>query len=159
MGATEKANADKDIAAAAKAIAAIGKGMAGSFLQSSSVQLLRNLLATKHDLLMEDDRQDMLSFLSGSQAEEYAPQSGSILGILKQMHDEMVKGAGEATESEEAAIKTYEELMKAKKKEVDALSSGDLGVQIAQMKNDLGDTEESLAADNNSWPTWRRTAK
>merc|ERR1712129_648692 len=154
--ATEKANADKDIAAAAKAIAAIGKGMAGSFLQSSSVQLLRNLLATKHDLLMEDDRQDMLSFLSGSQAEEYAPQSGSILGILKQMHDEMVKGAGDATESEEAAIKTYEELMKAKKKEVDALSaeietklerSGDLGVQIAQMKNDLGDTEESLAAD------------
>merc|ERR1712008_88914 len=154
--ATEKANADKDIAAVAKAIAAIEKGMAGSFLQSSGVQLLRNLLVTKHDLLMEDDRQDMLSFLSGSQAEEYAPQSGSILGILKQMHDEMVKGAGDATESEEAAIKTYEELMKAKKKEVDALSaeietklerSGDLGVQIAQMKNDLGDTEESLAAD------------
>jgi len=154
--ATEKANADKDIAAVAKAIAAIEKGMAGSFLQSSGVQLLRNLLVTKRDLLMEDDRQDMLSFLSGSQAEEYAPQSGSILGILKQMHDEMVKGAGDATESEEAAIKTYEELMKAKKKEVDALSaeietklerSGDLGVQIAQMKNDLGDTEEALAAD------------
>merc|ERR1711956_195867 len=154
--ATEKANADKDIAAVAKAIAAIEKGMAGSFLQSSGVQLLRNLLVTKHDLLMEDDRQDILSFLSGSQAEEYAPQSGSILGILKQMYDEMVKGAGDATESEEAAIKTYEELMKAKKKEVDALSaeietklerSGDLGVQIAQMKNDLGDTEESLAAD------------
>jgi len=154
--ATEKANADKDIAAVAKAIAAIEKGMAGSFLQSSSVQVLRNLLITKHDLLMEDDKQEMLSFLSGSQAEEYAPQSGSILGILKQMHDEMVKGAADATESEEAAIKTYEELMKAKKKEVDALSaeietklerSGDLGVQIAQMKNDLGDTEESLAAD------------
>jgi len=154
--ATEKANADRDIAAVAKATAAIEKGMAGSFLQSSGVQLLRNLLVTKHDLLMEDDRQDMLSFLSGSQAEEYAPQSGSILGILKQMHDEMVKDAGDATESEEAAIKTYEELMKAKKKEVDALSaeietklerSGDLGVHIAQMKNDLGDTEESLAAD------------
>merc|ERR1712157_337258 len=90
---------------------------------------------------------------------EYAPQSGSILGILKQMHDEMVKGAADAAESEEAAIKTYEELMKAKKKEVDALSaeietklerSGDLGVQIAQMKNDMGDTEESLAADKES---------
>merc|ERR1712204_139042 len=109
--AAKKAKADKDIAAVAKAIAAIEKGMAGSFLQSSGVQLLRNLLVTKHDLLMEDDQQDMLSFLSGSQAEEYAPQSGSILGILKQMHDEMVKGAGDATESEEAAIKTYEELM------------------------------------------------
>merc|ERR1719325_257598 len=66
------------------------------------------------------------------------------------------KNAADATEAEEEAIITYEELMAAKKKEVDALSaeietklerSGDLGVQIAQMKNDLGDTEEALAAD------------
>merc|ERR1719210_1992594 len=77
--AIEKSDADKDIAAVAKAIAAIEKGMAGSFLQSSGVQLLRNLLVTRRDLLMDDEKQDMLSFLSGSQAEEYAPQSGSIL--------------------------------------------------------------------------------
>merc|ERR1719195_1020259 len=72
------------------------------------------------------------------------------------MYDEMVKGAQDAEGSEEAAIATYEELMAAKKKEVDALSkdietklerSGDLGVEIAQMKNDLGDTEEALAAN------------
>merc|ERR1719507_293062 len=46
--------------------------------------------------------------------------------------------------------------MRAKKKEVVALTkeiekrlerSSDLGVQIAQMKNDLGDTQEALAAD------------
>merc|ERR1719325_212384 len=66
------------------------------------------------------------------------------------------KNAADATEAEEEAIKTFEELMAAKKKEVDALSrdiekklqrSGDLGVEIAQMKNDLGDTQETLAAD------------
>merc|ERR1719325_272995 len=66
------------------------------------------------------------------------------------------KNAADATEAEEEAIKTFEELMAAKKKEVDALSkdiekklerSGDLGVHIAQMKNDLGDTQEALAAD------------
>merc|ERR1719219_2444112 len=69
--ATEKSKSDKDIAAAAKAIAAIEKGMAGSFLQTNYAPLLRSILLTKHDLLMEDDRQDVLSFLSGSG--EYAP--------------------------------------------------------------------------------------
>jgi len=154
--AAEKGNADKDIAAAAKAIAAIEKGMAGSFLQTNYAHVLKDVLLTKHDLLMEDDRQDVLSFLSGSQEDEYAPQSGQILGILKQMYDEMLKAANDAEAAEEEAIKTFEELMAAKKKEVDALSkdietklerSGDLGVEIAQMKNDLGDTEEALAAN------------
>merc|ERR1712141_577799 len=72
------------------------------------------------------------------------------------MHDEMVKNATEGAKAEEEAINTYEELMAAKKREVDALTaeiekklkrSGNLGVQIAQLKNDLGDTEEALAAD------------
>jgi len=153
--ATEKANAEKDVAAVAKAVAAIESGMAGSFLQTSGAQLLRTILVAKRDLLMDDDRQDMLSFLSGSQKLEYA-QSGQILGILKQMHDEMAKNAADATEAEEEAIKTYDQLMAAKKREVDALTaeiekklerSGNLGVQIAQMKNDMGDTEEALAAD------------
>jgi len=154
--ATESANAEKDIAAVAKAIAAIESGMAGSFLQTSGAQLLRKILVSKRNLLMDDDSKDVLSFLAGSQKLEYAPQSGQILGILKQMHDEMAKNAADATEAEEEAIKTYDQLMAAKKKEVDALTaeiekklerSGNLGVQIAQMKNDLGDTEEALAAD------------
>jgi len=39
--ASEKGNTDKDIAAAAKAIAAIEKGMAGPSLQTDSAQLLK----------------------------------------------------------------------------------------------------------------------
>jgi len=97
-----------------------------------------------------------MSFLAGSQTSDYAPQSGEILGILKQMGDEMSKDLKESTEAEETVIKVFERLMAAKKKEIDALSSsietklgriGDLGVSITQMKNDLGDTEESLIAD------------
>merc|ERR1712032_1537830 len=154
--AAEKGSADKDIAAVKKAIAAIEKGMAGSFLQTQGAQILKQLLLAKRDLVMEGDRQDVLSFLSGSQDEEYAPQSGQILGILKQMADEMIKGLNEGTEAEDAAIIAFDELIAAKKKEVAALTKeietklgrvGDLGVQIAQMKNDLGDTEEALAAD------------
>ena len=33
----------------------------------------------------------MIAFLSGSSSEGYAPQSGEIVGILKQMSDEMSK--------------------------------------------------------------------
>jgi len=152
--AAEKADDDKDIAAVDKAITAISTGMAGSFLQTTGAQMLKQIMLGKHDFLMDDERQDVLAFLSGSQ--EYAPQSGQILGILKQMGDEMKKGAAEAAAAEADSIKTYEGLMAAKKKEVLALTkeietklerTGTLGVEIAQMKNDLGDTEEALIAD------------
>merc|ERR1711992_383329 len=74
----------------------------------------------------------------------------------KQMGDEMAAGLAEATKAEEAAIASYEKLMAAKKKEVIALTKeietkltriGELGVEIAEMKNDLGDTQEALIAD------------
>jgi len=121
--AAEKADADKDIAAVDKAISAISTGMAGSFLQSSGAQILKQITMSKHDFLMDDERQDVLAFLSGSQ--EYAPQSGQILGILKQMADEMKKGAAEAAAAEEAAIKTYDALMAAKKKRSGCVDEAD----------------------------------
>merc|ERR1719399_180245 len=58
--------------------------------------------------------------------------------------------------AEEEAIKEYDELMAAKTKEVNALTkaieekmtrSGELGVAIAEMKNDLGDTAAALEED------------
>merc|ERR1719195_2372607 len=105
---------------------------------------------------MDDDREDLMAFLSNTQGTEYAPQSGQITGILKTMGDEMAAGLAEATKAEEAAIAVYEKLMAAKNKEVVALTKeietkltriGDLGVEIAEMKNDLGDTQEALIAD------------
>merc|ERR1719217_1879091 len=100
--------------------------------------------------------EDLVSFLSGSQGEDYAPASGEIVGILKTMHDEMTADFAEAKAAEEAAIKAYDELMAAKTKEVNALTKaieekmtreGELAVQIVQMKNDLGDTAEALEED------------
>merc|ERR1719346_439207 len=114
------------------------------------------MLSTKRDVMMDDDRQELMAFLSNTQGTDYAPQSGQIVGILKQMGDEMAAGLAEATKAEEAAIAIYEKLMAAKKKEVIALTKeieikltriGDLGVEIAEMKNDLGDTQEALIAD------------
>merc|ERR1719379_2570554 len=60
------------------------------------------------------------------------------------------------TAAEQAAIKNYKELMAAKTKEVEALTKsieekikriGDLGVSIAQMKEDLDDTQKALLED------------
>merc|ERR1740129_2171208 len=130
--------------------------MAGAFLQSGSAQALHRSLSSRSGSVQEDIRQAVLAFFEGGQGSRYAPQSGEITGILKQLGDEMAAGLSEATATETAAIGTYEELMAAKKKEVAALSasieskmakSAELGVSIEQLKNDLVDTQEALLAD------------
>merc|ERR1719446_1492145 len=86
----------------------------------------------------------------------YAPQSGQIIGILKQMGDTMNADLADATAAEDAAIKKYDELMAIKKKEVDTLTNAieakiklisELGVQIVEMKEDLDDTSKGLEED------------
>merc|ERR1719316_924869 len=130
--------------------------MAGGFLQTSDAQLLRKLsVGTQLDML-DLDRQMLVSFLSGTEADGYIPKSGEILGILKQLKDEMEKDLAEMTATENAAAQTYEELMSAKKKELETLNAsveaklkrtGELGVEIAMKKNDLEDTKEDLGED------------
>jgi septal ring factor EnvC (AmiA/AmiB activator) len=138
-------------------VAALEKGMAGSFLQTSNAQTVQKL-ALNSQKLLDEDRNQLMAFFSASNGEnsEYTPSAGQVTGILKTMDDEMSAGLKDATAAETAAIKAYEGLMAAKTKEVVALSaaiesklkkSAELGVSIAQMKNDLTDTEEALLAD------------
>merc|ERR1740123_1772064 len=151
----EKTEYDANIDALSGAIAAISKGMVGGFLQSSAAQRLRAaIVSTRH--LLDGERMQLASFLSGSEGSGYAPQSGEILGLLKQLKDSMSRSLGDATAAEKAAIKGYEELVAAKAKEVSALTkaieektvrSGELGVAIVQMEEDLSDTEKALAED------------
>merc|ERR1719428_1607029 len=101
-------------------------------------------------------RQELLVFLSGSQTEGYIPRAGEIIGILKQMDDEMAGDLKEATDAENSAIQNYEALMEAKTKEVNTLQaqieeemtrSGELGVSITEVANEIEDTEQALAED------------
>merc|ERR1719301_183172 len=101
-------------------------------------------------------RDEVTAFLAGSSSEGYAPASGEIVGILKQMGDTMAKGLAEAEAAEAEAIKAYEELMAAKTKEVEALTKeieekmvrlGELQVSIVEMKEDLDDTGKALLED------------
>jgi len=148
-----KAEADANIAAATKATAAISKGMSGSFLQTSDAQVLRNLVVGKNSL-DDDVREELTAFLSTGNG--YAPASGQITGILKQMIDTMTADLASATSSENAAVKSFGELMAAKEKEIASLTKsieekmvrlGQLQVDIVEMKEDLDDTGKALLED------------
>merc|ERR1719401_3158871 len=89
--------------------------MGSAFLQTNTANILLHLAQKRQE-------EELVSFLSGAQSEDYAPASGEIVGILKTMHDEMTKDFAEAKAAEEAAIKAYDELMAAKTKEVNALT-------------------------------------
>jgi len=152
--AAEKAEEGANIAAIKKAVDALTKGM-GGFLQTSAAASLRVLLEKNVDM-NEMDRQTLTSFLEGSQSSGYAPASGEIVGILKQMGDTMGASLAESEAAEKAALEAYDKMVAAKKKEIDSLTAtieaklaakADAAVKLVQMKNDLSDTQEDLGAD------------
>jgi len=156
FGAFEE-DAKTNLASLGKAIPAIESGMGGAFIQTAAASKLRTFTMEKAEL-PDETRQEVLAFLSGRAAADdgYVPQSGQIVGILKQMEEEMSKSLDEATATEAAAVKSYDELVAAKTKEVDALTAiiekeqmriGDIGMELAMMENDLEDSQKSLGED------------
>lgn len=152
----ESASLASDIAALTKAIAAIEGGLqtstttaSASFLQTGTVSLLRRLSNTV-DMNM-GDREMLDSFLSGDQA---TPGSSEIVGILKQIKEEMEHSLADLKAEETERTASYEALVAAKKKEIEALRKvieskitrqGELGVKIAEDGHDLEDNKEALA--------------
>jgi chromosome segregation ATPase len=138
-------------AAMKKAIAALESG--GAFLQTTNAQVVKRL-SVEMDISAAD-RDQIVNFLStdsGSNSES----SGQITGILKQMLDTMTTDLNDATAREEEAKANYESLVAAKEKEINAATQavedkitriGDLGVEMATMKEDLDDTGKSLIED------------
>jgi len=150
--ASDEAEDKKNIAALKKALAAIEKGMGSSFLQTGAAQDLQKFFTAKTDM-NDEDRRDVLSFLSGKSE---APSSDMIAGIMRNMLEEMEKALADMTAAEQAAITQFEQLMAAKQKEVKALTAaietksareGELSVKLVDMENDLTDTKASLAAN------------
>jgi chromosome segregation ATPase len=148
--AASKSESETNIAALTKALASIEKGVAGSFLQTDAAQRVRQ--AVEAGNMADLDRQDVMSFLSG---ESSAPSS-QIIGILKQLGDEMAADLKDAVASENAAIQAFDDLVAAKTKEINALTVaveekstrlGEVGVSMAQMGGAMGDAEDSLADD------------
>merc|ERR1719229_1921770 len=99
-----------NLSALTAAIAAIEKGTGGAFLQTVSANRLRRFIMEQAKVT-DDARQMLLAFLSGAQpAAGYIPQSGEIVGILKQMRDTMDKDLADATSEENTAKQSFEAL-------------------------------------------------
>jgi len=150
--AKESGDFKTNIAAMKKATAAIEKGAGGAFLQTSSASVLKQLSITAD--LSSMDREMLTSFLT--QSGEYAPASGQITGILKQMTDTMQADLDSATSTEQTAIKDFNGLVAAKTKEINACTKsiesktariGELGVALVTQKEDLDDTSKALVED------------
>merc|ERR1711972_625978 len=88
--------------------------------------------------------------------QSYAPQSGEIFGILRQMKETFEANLSDSQKEEMANQKAYEELKAAKEEEISAgqaqldtkqsqLAEADL--KNAQAKEDIEDTRNSLSAD------------
>jgi len=149
--AKESGDLKTNIGALNKAIPAIDKGMSGGFLQTTAASVVRGLSISMD--MSSVDRDLLTSFLSAGASSSYSPKAGEISGILKTMLDEMSADLKDVTDKENSSIVAFDELVGAKKKEIDALTKaiesksirvGELGVKIAEMKNDLTDTQEDL---------------
>merc|ERR1719353_1987255 len=145
---------ETNVAAMKKATAAISSGMGGAFLQTATANTLKQLSVSMD--LSEVDREMMTNYLTQGNGQGYAPASGSIVGILKQMTDTMEKDLADANSAEAAAQKDFDALVAAKTKEINSLTKeietktarvGELGVQLVTEKEDLDDTAKALAGD------------
>merc|ERR1719484_432256 len=99
-------------------------------------------------------RTTLTEFLSTSTG--YAPASGEIVGILKQLLEDMEKELADMTEEENSAQTEFDALVGAKEKEIAAATeaiemklekNGETAVKIVNLKNDLEDAQESLGED------------
>merc|ERR1719169_188800 len=102
------------------------------------------------------DRDLLSAFLTQGNGQGYAPASAEIVGILKQMKDTMEKDLAEVIAAEDAAKQDFEGLVAAKEKEIASATqaieektkrTGEVAVEIVNLKEDLDDTTESLAED------------
>jgi septal ring factor EnvC (AmiA/AmiB activator) len=152
--AKESGEMKTNIKAMLKATAAVEKGMGGAFLQTSAASVLKRLSISMD--ISNTDREVLTAFLTETHGEDYAPASGEITGILKQMTDTMESDLASVIKEEKATIADFEALSEAKTKEIDVLTKaietktaqiGELGVKLVTAKEDLEDTKKSLGED------------
>merc|ERR1719421_326510 len=102
----------------------------------------------------DTDRDVLASFLGN--VEGYAPQSGQITGILKQMLDTMISQLKEEKDTKGKETIDFDALVKAKMSEITALTESiegklqrlsEIMVEIVMVKEDMSDTEKGLVED------------
>merc|ERR1719409_1303010 len=174
FNAEEKDNLEA-ISALKAAITVLSKHHGDSFLQMPSTRI-QSVAATlqhqmqRHSALLKGsftrkERKVVESFLQApgdyfdaapTFKQSYAPQSGEIFGILRQMKDTFEANMADSQKEENASQKAYEDLKAAKETEIQAgqaqidsktQEKADTDQKNAQAKQDIEDTKASLAAD------------
>jgi len=155
----EEKDTKSNIAALGKAIPAIEAGMGGAALmqmpgQTAKMDKFRRYVEVTK-MLNNDERTEVLSFLDqGSDEQSQSGASGEILGILKNMKDEMEKDLGDLQAQEKTDHEGFMELKAAKTSEITINEKaiiekekriGSVALALSQDGHDLEDTTEEKA--------------
>jgi septal ring factor EnvC (AmiA/AmiB activator) len=163
------------ISALKAAITVLSKHHGGSFLQLPRSHVLGIATTLQHEMqkhasildgvLTRSERRAASAFIQAPEdyfdaaptfKQSYAPQSGEIFGILRQMKETFEANLAASQKEEAASQKAYEELKAAKEEQIAAGQSqidtktqelADTDEKNAQAKEDIADTRASLAAD------------
>jgi len=148
----DEKNMNEGIEGLSGAVGALSKHH-GAFTQES-------LLALKARLPRPQAKKFM-SFLQARQAPtnsgSYAPQSGEIFGMLKQMKEGFETNLADATKEEATALATFNDLKASKTSELTSAGNSvsskegekaEADETASTSKTDLAETQASLAADN-----------
>eukprot|EP00927_Polykrikos_kofoidii_P047441 TRINITY_DN415_c0_g1_i1.p1 TRINITY_DN415_c0_g1~~TRINITY_DN415_c0_g1_i1.p1 ORF type:complete len:699 (+),score=186.18 TRINITY_DN415_c0_g1_i1:73-2169(+) len=165
----------ESISALKAAITVLSKHHSGSFLEVPRSHALRVAATLQHELqkhaallqgvLTRSERQAASSFIKAPEEyfeaqptfkQSYAPQSGEIFGILRQMKETFENNLSESQKEEIANQKAYEGLKAAKEEEIAAdqaqLDSktqrlAETEAKLAEARQDIVDTRKALSAD------------
>merc|ERR1719359_874739 len=163
------------IRALKSAIIVLEKHHAAALLQTSSMEMFRIATAVQHEMqkhadllegiLTRSQKRAVAAFIQSPEdyfdasptfKQSYAPQSGQILGILKQMKETFESNLSQSQKDELANSEGYESTKAAKE---DEIAAGQAQVEtkvqelattdekLAQAKQDLEDTQAALSAD------------
>merc|ERR1719409_276677 len=142
-----------NIASMAGALDALKKGLSAALLQTSTGNVLRNII-THSPAVRPSQRDSLMSFLESGSTEQGG--SDTIIGIVEQMKETMEADLAEAESSEAEAKSTYETLMTSKTQEIEAAGKaietksarvGTVAVEIVQGKADLEKTQKAVEED------------
>merc|ERR1719356_926628 len=134
---------------------ALGPGMStriGPTLARARTQALKSFL----DAATTQPAASSSAFMAIPGMQSYAPQSGQIFGILKQMKADFESSLSEAQKAEVKAAQEFEDLKAAKEEEISAAKKlvedidvqvAELGEKAAQETKELEATEEQLGMD------------
>merc|ERR1719420_1099572 len=162
----------QSITALKSAITVLAKHHGGALLQSTQLQLQTTLEHEMHKhapllqgVLTKSQRKLIASFVQAPEdyfdaeptfKQSYAPASGEIFGILKQMKETFESNLSQSQKDELANQKAYEDLKAAKEEEIAAAQAqidtktrelATTDEKLAQAKQDIEDTRASLSAD------------